>query len=350
MDETIYQHAFDASPCGMMLVDSDGRILKANHALETMFDYSEGVLSGQKIEKLVPDAHAIEHVKLRNAYLQNPSKRPMGQGRELKGMRLNGSTFPVEVGLTPIVTGSSRIIAVSVIDLSQQVKLAKRVLAKKEDLETFLYTVSHDLKSPIVSIGGFVSRILRSNNNLDVKTKHYLERIEANVRSMESMLKGLLNISRISHRDLDLEEVDITNLLNTIVNNNSQIVENENASVNIGQLPTLKCDYDKMQQVFLNLILNALKYCPEGRKPKIEIGSYEEKNQMVVYIKDNAEGFKDSDKDRAFRIFERFNIEKEGTGVGLAIVKSIIEKHGGKVGIESQVGQGSTFFLKFPIS
>ena len=221
-----------------------------------------------------------------------------------------------------------------------------------EELEDFVFTVSHDLKAPIVSISGFTTILMTEyGNRFDEEGHHYLERIQGNVKQMENLIRDLLELSRIGRVVNPFERVAIADIIETAIEDLSLQIKQKRVEVIVQEnIPEVVCDKVRIQQVFTNLISNAVKYMGDTPEPKIEIGFKERDDFYQFYVKDNGIGI---DPKYHQKIFELFHMLRElenveGTGVGLTIVRRIIENHKGRVWVESEKGQGSTFYFTLP--
>jgi len=221
-----------------------------------------------------------------------------------------------------------------------------------KELENFVFTVSHDLKSPIVSIHGFSTMLLNEyRDKLDEEALHYLDRIQYNINQMERLIQDLLELSRVGQVVNPFENVDVGKIVQTALSELQYQWEEKGIEIVVApNLPTLYCDRARIVQVFTNLIGNAIKYMGDNPHPRIEIGYKDQGNQHLFFIRDNGIGI---DKAYHEKIFDLFYTLKEvqgveGTGVGLTIVKRIIENHQGQIWVESEKGKGSTFYFTIP--
>jgi len=221
-----------------------------------------------------------------------------------------------------------------------------------EELENFVFTVSHDLKAPIVSVQGFSSILLNDyRDRLDKDGVHYLQRIQSNVTQMERLIHDLLELSRIGRVVNPFEDTDINEIIKLALYDLQFQSKEKNIEIVIQpNLPVVYCDRDRILQVFTNLISNAIKYMGDNPAPRIEIGCEEKDNYYQFYVKDNGIGIDPKYHTKVFELFETLKEIKnvEGTGVGLTIVRRIINNHNGKVWIDSEKGKGSTFYFTLP--
>ncbi|MCA9409498.1 MAG: HAMP domain-containing protein [Candidatus Omnitrophica bacterium] len=242
--------------------------------------------------------------------------------------------------------------------LAQNLKITeeqKRDLEKvNKELDRFVHTVSHDLRSPLMGISGYGS-VLDSQykEKLDSRGQRCIQGIKEGAKRINTMIEDLLMLTKISRIKNPYEEVDMNELVQEIVKRlEFNIQERQVNLVIVQELPIVKCDRIKMGEVFHNLINNAVKFSSNNsaRAPQVDIGCQELDEAYQFYVRDNGIGIAVEDQDKVFEIFQRsvHAGEYKGTGVGLSIVREVIQDHGGKVWIESELGQGAAFFFTIP--
>ena len=222
---------------------------------------------------------------------------------------------------------------------------------KNAELERFTYTVSHDLKSPLVTIKGFLGLIAKDiDSNNSERAKNDLARIDAATGNMQHLLDDLLELSRIGRVTNPLERVNYNDIIEKTLSILDTEIKNRNAEIIIDNpLHDIFCDRERLIEVTQNLISNAIKFTHTDTDPIIHIGSQSSNNEALIYIKDNGEGIDAAYQQKIFEIFERLNPRVHGTGIGLAIVRRIIEFHDGKIWVESAgENQGSSFYFTLP--
>ena len=224
------------------------------------------------------------------------------------------------------------------------------LIAANKELEAFSYSVSHDLRAPLRNIDGFSKIVLEEyGDKLEGSGEHYLKRVRNGAIKMSQLIDDMLSFSRVGRTELRLKEVEVNRLVNNVLRDFSEVIKEKDIDVKVGELPEILCDQNMIQQVFSNLISNAVKYSSETDRPKVEIGFDE--NQKVFYVKDNGIGFDMQYHDKVFQVFQRLQLPEnyEGTGVGLAIVKRMLERHNGTIWAESELGKGTTFYVQLPL-
>lgn len=228
----------------------------------------------------------------------------------------------------------------------QREDLLKHLENKNEELNNYAHIVSHDLKSPLRSIDSLINWILEDDNNsINKDSKVYLDLILKNVEKMDALISGILNYSTIDKAELDRYEVD-THYLVTELSEILFVPKNVTLDIK-NNLPVIIGDKFRLQQLFQNLIQNAIKSV-EKEKGLVEIGVVEKDTEWEFYVKDNGEGISEQYFNKIFKIFEKIDDSQNATGIGLAIVKRIIDFYGGKIWLESQVSKGTTFYFTIP--
>ncbi len=234
---------------------------------------------------------------------------------------------------------------------NMEIEVQNQKLAESNsDLEQFAYVASHDLKEPLRMINSY-SNILnkRYQNSIDEAGNEFLYFISDAAKRMDKLLDGLLEYSRVNRKNLDPKQLSLAEIVKTVTNTLQARIQETNAKIYIGSLPSVNANYTQMIQVFQNLIGNALKF---NRTDFVEVivDSYIENGDYVFMVKDNGIGIDEENIDRIFLVFQRLHThqEYEGTGIGLSITKKIVERYGGKIWVESTLGKGSTFFFTLP--
>lgn len=220
------------------------------------------------------------------------------------------------------------------------------------ELEAFTYTVSHDLQAPLRGITGF-SDVLREEyaERLDEEGQRYLGRIHTNARRMAQLIDDLLSFSRLGRHQLEKSRIDVAELAGTVFDELRVVEPGRIVQLTIHDMPTAQGDRTMLREVLANLFSNAIKFTSPREHPRIEIGGRSEEGQNVYYVKDNGVGFDMRHANKLFGVFQRLHTteEFEGTGVGLAIVQRIVQRHGGQVWAESKLNEGTTIYFTLPL-
>jgi two-component system sensor histidine kinase/response regulator len=219
-----------------------------------------------------------------------------------------------------------------------------------KELESFSYSVSHDLRAPLRALDGY-SKILGEdyNNVLDDEGKRLLGNIQYNAKKMGALVDDLLTFSRLGKNEIKKSQTNMNEMVEFVLNEIKSSTQHK-ASLKINSLFSANADHVLLQQVWVNLISNAIKYSQKKENSYVEIGSAKSETEITYYIKDNGAGFSMDYVDKLFGVFQRLHSEKEfeGTGIGLAIVQRIIIKHGGRVWAEAKLNEGATFYFTLP--
>ncbi len=245
--------------------------------------------------------------------------------------------------------------AVEHMDLITQLRIQKIELEKSnQDLEKFSYAVSHDLREPLRSISGFIQLLSKKYHGaLDAKADHYIDRLNAAAGNMQEMITSVLEYSRISTQAVPFKLVDCNEILEHALGNLEVAITETGTKITHDSLPMIYADFLQILRVFQNLIANSITFSSKDRNtPVIHIGVSQKGDFHEFYVKDNGIGIDSVYFERIFTIFQRLHKESEfpGYGVGLAMCKRIIERHGGSIRIESSPGKGATFFFTIPVN
>jgi PAS domain S-box-containing protein len=220
-----------------------------------------------------------------------------------------------------------------------------------KELETFSYSISHDLRTPLLVIGGFSRTLLeRYSNHLDAKGQKFLSMIHSNTQKMLQLIDDLLTFSHSEHQQMKASDIDMGKLAKAVFEELKSLIPEQTLLLKIETLPPARGDRSMIRQVFANLLSNAIKFTRPKGAGAITIGYMEKENQDVYYVKDNGVGFDMQYAGKLFGVFQRHHTvdEFEGTGVGLAIVQRIIHRHGGQVWAEGKVNEGAIFYFSLP--
>lgn len=347
----------ESVPSGIIITDARGKIVLCNTETEKMFGYGDGELIGQEIECLVPRRARDRHPELRDGFAAKPSKRQMGAGRDLTGVKKDGSEIPVEIGLNHINTADGIFVLASIVNITERKAVEEKlhtaylqVQQKNEEMEQFVYTVSHDLKAPLVTSTSFMSFLKE-----DIAAGKYnevgdsLERLDKAHKRMQELISDLLQLSRAGRMELELSSIPLREIMNIIIEEYSDKIEQKKIDVRIPEdLPVITGDRKRVHQIFENLINNAIKYSSDVPSPQIQVLWRDEPAEFQIGIKDNGPGIEPKYHQKIFGLFQRLDTDKEGTGVGLTIVSRVIKLHGGRVWVVSDRNLGAEIWVSFP--
>jgi signal transduction histidine kinase len=237
-------------------------------------------------------------------------------------------------------------------DITGRKKIEEELQIANQDLESFTYSVSHDLRAPLRALSGYSKILVEDyNEKLDEEGKKVIQAITSNAERMGMLIDDLLGFSRLGRKEVAKADVDMNEMVKDIILEIGNAMPH-NAVIRAGNLSVVKGDYVLLHQVMLNLISNAVKYSSKQKKPLVEVSSETTGDKIIISVKDNGVGFDMQYANKLFGVFQRLHSrqEFEGTGVGLAIVKRIIARHGGKVWAEGKLNEGAIFNFSLPIS
>ncbi len=340
---------------GIILIDEKGKLLSYNPACVHIFGYTEEEALGQNVRILMPGANQLNHDQYLKDYKRTGVKKTIGSRREQLGLRKDKSTFPLELSVSEICVGDTVYYSGIVRDISLQKQqeaeiqsLIKKMQRSNEELDNFAYIASHDLKEPLRAINNHASFLMEDYEKLiDEDGVKRLNRMKELTARMETLISDLHYYSRLGRVEKSLKAVNARDMITDATEMLGDYLSERNVKLVIqDNMPDVTCETVRVVEVFRNLIVNGIKYC-EADQPVIEIG-FLNRDIPVFYVKDNGIGIDKEFHEDVFRIFKRLNSKKrfgEGTGAGLSFVKKIIETHGGRIWIESGLGQGATFFF-----
>lgn len=354
----------EASPNAMVMVDGAGRIALLNEEAERLFGYNRRDLIGEPVETLLPERIRKGHPGLRAGFMSSPSTRSMGAGRDLFGRRSDGVEIPIEIGLNPIKTSEGFFVLAAIIDITERKRNEELRLANagmlqhneqleslNRELESFSYTVSHDLRAPVRAISGFTQAISEDYAGaLDVEGLRLLSVVRNEALRMGSLIDDLLEFSRLGRTSIQPTMVDMAAIVDELVQGGASEKMDHAVTFSIGELPPAYGDRVLLRQVWDNLVSNAIKYCGKRPDPIVRVTASPAPNEIVYCVEDNGAGFDMQYADKLFAVFQRLHHADEfpGSGVGLAIVHRIVTRLGGRVWAEGSVGSGARFFFSLP--
>jgi PAS domain S-box-containing protein len=342
----------------------EGEITAWNRGAEKVFGYASSEVVGKSMLMLMP----ADRVGEESGILARIRRGDSVEHFETVRVRKDGARIDISATISPIRDSSGRIVGASKIarDITERKRaeeeisrlndeLEQRVLQRtaqlevaNKELETFSYSVSHDLRAPLRHIGGF-SKILTEEfgSSLEPQAQQYLRRIQDGVVRMGQLVDELLNLARVGRHELSLRETPLNSIVQELQNILGAESEGREVEWRVADLPVVDCDPVLIRQVFQNLMANALKFTRPRDLAIIEIRHQEEEGQKVIMIRDNGVGFNMKYRDKLFGVFQRLHSPElfEGTGIGLVTVQRIVQKHGGRVWAEAQPDKGATFYF-----
>ncbi len=357
----------------IITINHEGVITEFNRAAEQTFGHQRNqVLGTRPSQVLFPPAKSEGHRNRIDRYLDMGEGSMLGRRTEVTAVRSGGETFPAELAMTISEEGGAPVMTFFVRDIShrkraeqQQAQYAAELERSNRELEQFAYVASHDLQEPLRKIRTFGDRLeMKCGDALDETGRHCVARMQDAAARMQRLIDGLLTLSRVTTRGQQFEPVDLEAVAREVVADLEVQIERVEGRVEIGKLPTIQADPLQIQQLFQNLIGNALKFRRIEEPPIVKVhgrfqhgreqrrsGASAAEEKCLIYIEDNGIGFEEKHADRIFDVFQRLHARDvyEGTGVGLAICRKIAERHGGTIHVSSTPAKGTTFEVVLPV-
>jgi len=348
-----YRGLLEAAPDAMVVVNQGGEIVLLNVQAEKKFGYHRDELVGQKVKNIIPEGFAERLVADALRSVEDALAQQIGTGIELTGLRKDGTEFPIELMLSPLESAEGILVTAAVRDITVRRQADAHLLNKVEELKRsneelgqFAYIASHDLQEPLRMVASYTQLLSRRyKGKLGADADEFIAFAVDGASRMQRLIQDLLAYSRVGTKGRDLLDVSSEEaLLSALLNLRGAIAES-GAQVTHDPLPTVMADEMQLVQLFQNLVGNAIKY-QSGGVPQVHIAASKNGGKKWTFsVKDNGLGIDPQYFERIFGMFQRLHKREEfdGTGIGLAICKKIVERHGGSISVESQPGQGSTF-------
>jgi PAS domain S-box-containing protein len=332
------------------ILDSDGTIRYKSPSIEHVLGYKREDLIGRNIFEFIHPDDLPDVMNTFNYLVQNTISilfiqwRYRHKDNSWRIMEVMGKNLLDNPAVAGIVINSR--------DITERIVAEDELKRSNTDLQQFAYAASHDLQEPLRVIGGFVKLLAkRYKGKLDSQADEFIWHTVEGVKRMENLIKDLLAYSQIGTKDKDFKPSDCSLIIKEALANLRAAIEESHAKITCDVLPIVMADTSQLSRLFQNLIGNAIKF--HGKKmPKIHVSAERKANDWVFSVKDNGIGIDPKDAGRIFIIFQRLHSREEysGTGIGLAICKRIAERHSGRIWVESEPGNGSTFYFTIPVT
>ena len=351
------------APDAMVIVNAAGNMIYVNAQTEALFGYERDELLEYPVEILMPERYRQGHPANCLHFFAAPNFRAMGGGLELYGQRKDGGEFPVEISLGPIESAEGLLVAASIRDVTGRREAEAALQAREKqlqqytaelersnaDMDAFVYIASHDLKEPLRGIHNYAQILLEDcAEKLDEENQNDLATLGRLAQRMEGLIDDLRLYSRIGRAERGQVDLDMQQVVHDACEQLQVLLDEKGVEVRVPRcLPHVMYQPSHLMTIVQNLIANAARYNDKPNK-WIEIGAQRGESTPVFYVRDNGIGIDPDLHDQVFLMFRRLHVREKygsGSGVGLAMVKRILECHGGCIWLESQPGEGTTFYF-----
>ncbi|MCB0488088.1 MAG: PAS domain S-box protein [Cyclobacteriaceae bacterium] len=343
----------ESAPNAMVLVNKEGIVTLVNSMTEKLFGYTRDEIVGMNVEQLLPARYRLDHAQFRNSFFGKPQNREMGAGRDLFARRKDGSEFPVEIGLNPIEALEGSLVLASIIDITE-----RKLLEANRLKSDFLANMSHELRTPLNAILGFSELLAdRRVGPLNERQLEYLNDIHSGGTHLLQLINNILDLSKIEagKTELSTEKFDLAEVVEGVMSVLQPLASKGalklTQQIN-GELPFARLDKSKFRQILFNLMSNAIKFNQVGGYVKVDLKMINE-DQFCLTVEDSGKGIAKVDIKKLFIPFVQLdsgtNREHEGSGLGLALTKNLVELHHGSIEVKSELGKGSVFTVVMPL-
>jgi PAS domain S-box-containing protein len=349
-----YRGLLEAAPDAMVVVDQKGAIVLLNVQAEKQFGYRRDELLGQQVSNVIPEGFAERLVADSLRSEEDALAQQIGAGIELTAKRKDGTEFPIELMLSPLESPDGTLVTAAIRDITARREAAEQLLQSvvelrrsNEELGQFAYIASHDLQEPLRMVASYTQLLSRRyTGKLDKDADDFIAFAVDGAKRMQALIQDLLTYSRVGTKGRELIAVSSEEALEQAMKNLSAAVLEGGAKVTHGPLPAVLADDKQLVQLFQNLVGNAIKYHSPGEIAEVHVAAARTGHKKWQFsVTDNGLGIESQYFDRIFGMFQRLHGRTDfaGSGIGLAICKKIVERHGGNISVDSEPGQGSTF-------
>lgn len=353
-----FRAVIESAPNALVISDINGNISLVNAQANNIFGYEDGELIGKDLDVIIPERFRGAHREKQPHYFKNPKPRHFDHRLDLCALRKDGTEFPIEIGITPIITEEGTVALASIVDITELrnneaiiKKQMSELSIKSHEMEQFIYIASHDLQEPLRTQLNYLQLLEEDYpEQLSGEIGEHLTEMKSAIVRMGILVRSLLDYGRLGQNKV-LTVTDVQKVVKNVLADLNTLIKTTNAIIEVEpNLPTIQGYETELRQLFQNLINNAIKFRKPDVIPHIKIGCSKHNNYYEFYVADNGIGIDEKYFQRIFHMFQRLHKEEDyqGYGVGLANCKKIVDLHRGTIWVESELGKGSVF--KFTIS
>jgi PAS domain S-box-containing protein len=352
-----YRGLLEAAPDAMVVVNQAGLIVLVNVQAEKQFGYRRDELVGHKLTNIIPEGFAERLIADAARSTAEALAQQIDMGIALSGRRKDGTEFPIEIMLSPLQSAEGILVTAAIRNITarkkseQELAMANQVLEESNlELKQFAYIASHDLQTPLRSIAGFIQLLQQEyEGKLDEQAQDWILRTVGAVERMQTLIRDLLSYSCVEARSGPFTQIPFLDIVNDALILLESSIHDSGGQVACDKLPIVMGDRSQLVQLMQNLIGNGLAYRSD-KPPHIHISAKRRGNDWIFSVSDNGIGIDPKHYEQIFEIFKRLHNQKDkpGTGIGLAVCRRVVNRHGGKIWVESEPGHGSTFHFTIP--